>query len=385
MTKITILGTAILSVLAVSVSTPVSAVTFIRFNSEPGDFIGGGITQTFTPIDGFITASGNFKNGVSISFHGDDWWNLHFAPPQGSSLVPGTYKGATRFPFQEPTEPGLDVSGAGRGCESTGQFNVLNAIYGADGSVERFDADFEQRCRVDEPALFGQVRFNLADSKASPEEIKQNIQLQPTELEKLLAFSDKIQEFPTALYLWSEPGDYIGGGLERIFTPEEVDFNVSRNFPGGVSFFINNDFSRSEADNSIWWNLDFAPPVDLPLIPGGYGKATGSNSPTKPRIRVIGDSIGCGSGRVAGKFVVLDAAYKTDGSVKRFDSIFEQRCEGQEGTLFGRIRYNETVAVVPEATSPLSLLTLATLSAASTFKRKLKPSKSAEKELKKVS
>ncbi|MGH1395334.1 MAG: hypothetical protein ACRAVC_15080 [Trichormus sp.] len=72
-------------------------------------------------------------------------------------------------------------------------------------------------------------------------------------------------------------------------------------------------------------------------------------------------------------------------SGKRFDSIFEQRWEGREAALFGRIRYNETVAVVPEATSPLSLLALGTLGAVSTFKRKLKPSKSAQKELKKVS
>lgn len=374
MTKISLIGTAILGAVAFGLSTPVSAATFIQLNSQPGEYIGGGITQRFTPIDGLISASGNINDGVNITFRGDNIWDLGFAPPQGSSLIPGIYEGATRLPFKEPNEPGIEVAGAGRGCNTlTGKFNVLEAIYGADGSVERFDADFEQFCDGNEAALFGQVRFNIADSQASVEEIKQNIQIESTELEKLLAFSDKIQELPTALYFFSEPGDFIGAGLEQTFTPEEADFNVSRNFRGGTSFLIDNAF-RPERDNFIFWILDFAPPVDLPLVPGSYGKATRFpfNSPVKPGLSFSGDGRGCNT--LTGQFVVLDAAYNTDGSVKRFDSIFKQNCGVDEASLYGRIRYNATVTTVPEPISSIGLFALGTLGAVSTLKRKLKSS-----------
>jgi hypothetical protein len=45
----------------------------------------------------------------------------------------------------------------------------------------------------------------------------------------------------------------------------------------------------------------------------------------------------------------------------------------------------EVIATVPETSTVLSLLTLGTLGAASTLKRKLKPSQSTEKETTKVS
>jgi len=140
----------------------VRAATFIQFNSQPGDYIGGGVTQTLIPLDGYITASGS-GNGVSINFNGDTWWNLDFAAREGETLVPGSYEGATRFPFNSPTEPGLSVSGDGRGCNQlTGKFDVLTLVYGASGDVERFDADFEQSCEGFMPPLYGRIRYNAS-------------------------------------------------------------------------------------------------------------------------------------------------------------------------------------------------------------------------------
>ncbi len=92
---------------------------------------------------------------------GSAWWSLDFKAPNGAELTPGPYEGAARYPFQSPATPGLDVSGSGRGCNNlTGRFDVLEAVYGADGSVQRFAADFEQHCEGGAPALRGSVRFN---------------------------------------------------------------------------------------------------------------------------------------------------------------------------------------------------------------------------------
>ena len=42
--------------------------TFLTLNSQPGDYIGQGITQTFTPADGTFSLS-NSVDAVSISFN----------------------------------------------------------------------------------------------------------------------------------------------------------------------------------------------------------------------------------------------------------------------------------------------------------------------------
>lgn len=59
--------------------------TSLQLKSQPGDFIGGGVDQTFTPADGTFTAFRNFNNGVAINFNGGPhWWYLNFAAPQGA-------------------------------------------------------------------------------------------------------------------------------------------------------------------------------------------------------------------------------------------------------------------------------------------------------------
>ena len=141
---------------------PTSAATELFLDSEPGDSVGGGIQQTFTEADGAFTGSRNFDNGVSIDFNGPGhFWGLDFAAPNQADLIPGPYEDATRFPFQSPAGAGLSVSGDGRGCNTlTGRFDVLEAVYGPGGEVERFAAEFEQHCEGGDPALFGRILFN---------------------------------------------------------------------------------------------------------------------------------------------------------------------------------------------------------------------------------
>jgi len=83
---------------------------------------------------------------------------MRFAAPQGQTLATGTYDGATRYPFQAPSDPGMDVFGDGRGCNTlTGSFTVTQITFSSGGAVESFDADFEQHCEGAEPALRGHV------------------------------------------------------------------------------------------------------------------------------------------------------------------------------------------------------------------------------------
>lgn len=42
----------------------------------------------------------------------------------------------------------------------------------------------------------------------------------------------------TALYFKSQPGDYIGGGQEKLFMSGEFTFNANKNYHNGVGFGV---------------------------------------------------------------------------------------------------------------------------------------------------
>jgi hypothetical protein len=138
--------------------------TLLVLDSQPGDYIGGGVLQTYSEADGTFNAARNFDGGVTVAFATPDHshrWSLDFAAADDLPLGPGVYEGAVRYPFQGPGQPGLSVSGDGRGCNTlTGRFEVLEVTYGPTGGVVSFAADFEQHCEGLTPALFGSVHFN---------------------------------------------------------------------------------------------------------------------------------------------------------------------------------------------------------------------------------
>jgi hypothetical protein len=145
-------------------STAQAQVTSLTLNSDPGDYIGLGQFLFFTPGDGTFSAYQNYDQGVSLSFNTptyDHFWYLDFAAANNQPLTVGTYTGATRFPFQASNEPGLAIYGDGRGCNNdNGSFTVLEVSYGANNTINSFDAIFEQHCEGFTPALRGEIRYN---------------------------------------------------------------------------------------------------------------------------------------------------------------------------------------------------------------------------------
>jgi hypothetical protein len=93
--------------------------------------------------------------------------------------------------------------------------------------------------------------------------------------------------------------------------------------------------------------LDFGPPSALKFVKGEYVAAQrfAFHSPTRPGIDVSGDGRGCNTD--AGQFLLSELAFHPDGSVARFAIDFEQHCEGGPAALYGSLRYNSTVSVVP--------------------------------------
>lgn len=130
-------------------AAPVPEGSTVTFSGSGGDYITQDREWSYDTTNADITATASADGSrLNLGINGDTWWYLDFAAPAGESLTAGvTYDGAIRYPFQEPEQPGLSLSGDGRGCnELSGSFTVLAAEFAADGSVEQFEATFEQHC-----------------------------------------------------------------------------------------------------------------------------------------------------------------------------------------------------------------------------------------------
>ena len=145
--------------------TTLAGQNILFYHSEPGDYIGGGVDATFDATMGTFSVLASISpSWVRLSFNTPSyshWWYLNLVAPNNAPLQPGAYEGSARWPFQAATQPGLDFSGDGRGCNtSTGRFDVYELVRDGTGTIVQFAANWEQHCEGMVPALFGQIRFN---------------------------------------------------------------------------------------------------------------------------------------------------------------------------------------------------------------------------------
>jgi hypothetical protein len=93
---------------------------------------------------------------VSVRVHLGHAWHLRMSAPKGTRLEAGEYTHAQSR--NDVNHPGLDVSGAGRGCSgSSGSFTVHEIEYGPHDYVERFWASFDFSCHPGAPRLRGDL------------------------------------------------------------------------------------------------------------------------------------------------------------------------------------------------------------------------------------
>lgn len=134
--------------------------TYVQMRSDAGDYIGGGASFRLDPFQGSFYNTVNFRGGLSVFYQGNDFYTLDFGPPLGTPFTAGAYENAQRFAFADPGRPGLDISGAGRGCNTvTGRFDVLD-FQAVGDTVQRAAIDFEQHCEGASAALRGELRIN---------------------------------------------------------------------------------------------------------------------------------------------------------------------------------------------------------------------------------
>lgn len=157
------------------------------------------------------------------------------------------------------------------------------------------------------------------------------------------------------LYMKSEPGDYIGQGAEKLYSPANNTF-IEGALPQGGTLFHARVIKGNFAE---WWYVDIAAPVGQPLAVGSYtGAMRAAFRPAGvPGLDVSGSGRGCNT--LTGRFDVTALAFNAYGEVSLFDATFEQHCEGATPALFGRMRL-EVPPPTPRVVMPAGSLTIPT-------------------------
>lgn len=146
-----------------------AGVTSLEMHSDDGDSIGQGEDFAFDPTNATFTAYGTDADVHLVVEHGDDIWRLDFRPDANRLLLPGTtFEGAARYGFNSPSQPGMDVSGRGSGCNSlTGTFAVDHARYSS-SRLRELSLTFEQHCEGAAAALRGRLEWRVGAYEGTP-------------------------------------------------------------------------------------------------------------------------------------------------------------------------------------------------------------------------
>lgn len=231
-------------------------------HSEPGDYIGGGQDWAYTPADATISASGT-ESYISFSVRGgDDWWDADFEADSGHLLLPGTtFNGATRYPFNSTSTPGMDLFGNGRGCNKlTGSFTVNDASYES-GEMTGVSISFEQHCEGGPAALTGTLEWRAG---ADATKTRSAIDLMGTSAQLTFGSSasllgnlhDALTDAPLGnepLYVYSSPhGTDAWRFLKRINTADSGRYSVSvepkQNLDYRLNYFGSDGHRQAVAD-----------------------------------------------------------------------------------------------------------------------------------------
>lgn len=139
-------------------STP-SSGNYIYLQSDIGDYIGAGLTYTYTQSNALISIS-ETGGQLSVTITGDQQWSGYFQTMDTlGQLQPGYYGDLRRYPFHNPVKGGLNWLGEGRGSNTlTGWFVVDNVTY-FNNVLTAIDLRFEQHSEGMAPALHGQIHW----------------------------------------------------------------------------------------------------------------------------------------------------------------------------------------------------------------------------------
>ncbi|HEX9939103.1 MAG TPA: hypothetical protein VGB15_18315 [Longimicrobium sp.] len=299
---------------------PTSNPSYVKLQSDPGDYIGAGRSYEYTQANSVIKVM--TQGGlIAVNVDGDELWNAGFKLPAGMATIQkGTYAGLQRYPFHDPAKGGLDWNGDGRGCNMlTGSVTVDSVTY-TGGALTLLHLQFVQHCEGSAPALRGTIHWRADDKTVPPGPVTPV----PAGLWKPAAGA--VPGSGNYVYLRSDAGDWIGQGQTYVYTPATTPITVTGT-GGHVSIGVGGWGSDFQAMNSV-----------TQLKPGYYGniRRFPFHNPTRGGMDWGGNGRGCNT--LTGWFVVDHVAYSGP-NITALDLRFEQHCEGGTPALRGAIRW----------------------------------------------
>ncbi len=141
--------------------------TYIFIDGIEGDYVSQGekIVETLTTGDFSVSRDSNDQSHLQFSFYNDEsYWNINLKAPRDSSLSVGEYLNATRYPFQDESSAGLELSGMHRGCNTLyGHFEIFELEESSNDEIQKLAVNLTQICGSGEsPELKAYIRFNSA-------------------------------------------------------------------------------------------------------------------------------------------------------------------------------------------------------------------------------
>lgn len=299
--------------------------SYVYLESQPGDVVGLGNNYLYTFANSMISVNA-VAGRVSVYIEGDEYWNSNFAGMNFLSRVEvGYYGNLKSYPLRNPVIGGLEWLGGSSTCEElTGWFVVDSVTY--DGSnITAIDFRFEQRCEGDAPALHGKIHWDVTDTASPPGPI---VPPPPGLWRPAGGITPDTENY---VYLESQPEDYIGSGLNYLYTPADSQITVSSN-GARVDISVNGNES---------WSGSFEGMRFLSRAEAGYYgdlKQHRAHNPAKGGLIWFGDGRACIA--LTGWFVVDDVTYNGF-TLTAIDLRFEQHCEGADAALHGAIHWRQ--------------------------------------------
>jgi hypothetical protein len=133
------------------------------FLSNANDGVAAGASADYVGASN-VQVSGTL--GVISVFAGP--WSMYISAPRGEQLAPGTYTGATPYPFNSGSAPGFTLSGNHLACTDSASFTVYEISSDSTGKLSSLNATFSRSCGPTTPSLTGFIRFNATQPTPVP-------------------------------------------------------------------------------------------------------------------------------------------------------------------------------------------------------------------------
>ncbi len=393
-------------ILAPAVATAGSA---IHLNSEPGDSIGGGITQTLSDSTGTISLD-HTDSKLTLGYEdANTYVDMLFSSPDNQKLKEAHYLNAQRNLFKGDLRAGISVTMDHRGCNTIdGDFFIHELDLAAESPV--IALDFVQYCGNNDAPLNGSIRIN----SAVPENLPHPVAVIERPMRQLI---DNTHVILSAEKSYSDSGVISGYQWEQVNGPsitltdvnsvtpsftvpslplagDEITLRltvtdslgqhdaqtltlplISKSAPltymwinspdgdyigQGKQLYFDDAFSifnpsinydngvSVQIDNGDNWRAAFAAPYDALLQPGNYqAERFPFQSDGVSGLSISGDGRGCNT--VSGGFTVHSIEQPED-HIDSFMASFSQHCGGtQNPALLGTISLNARHPSVPTA------------------------------------